>query len=160
MTNNIVMATPTCIELEPSPIPSEWIVEGTPNAWNKEVAVSHDRISRTYVWECSEGRFHWHYEKDESVVVLSGEAFLVKPDGREVRFAEGDVGFFPEGTVCLWRVPGPFRKIAILHEPIWRPIAYAAKAWNRFARLIGFPGGPRLTGLDDCRLSAYSRQVG
>ena len=147
MSKSIVMATPTCLELSPSSIPVEWIFSGSPKAWNKEVATSHDRISQIVVWECTAGHFNWHYNKDESVVVISGEAFLVKPDGQEVRFGAGDVGFFPAGTTCTWRVPGLFRKIAVMREPMWRPLGYAAKAWNRLLRMVGLarPSMPTLS---------------
>jgi len=130
-----MMATAATVELSPSSIPIEWVLDGTPQAWNKEVSNSNDRISQIIVWECTAGLFKWHYKKDESVTVISGEAFLVKSDGQEIRFGAGDVGFFPAGTVCTWRVPGPFRKVAVLREPMWRPIGYVAKAWNRLLQI-------------------------
>lgn len=142
MAKSIVMATPSCVELLPSPLPADWILGGTPKAWEKEVVTSRDRISRTFIWECTAGHFNWHYNKDESVVVLSGEAFLIQPDGEEVRFGAGDVGYFPAGTTCTWRVPGQFRKIAVLREPMWRSVGYAAKVWNRLVRTVGLAGRP------------------
>ncbi len=157
MSKSIVMATPTCVELSPSSIPAEWILSGAPKAWNKEVSTSHDRISQIVVWECTAGLFKWYYNKDESVVVISGEAFLIKPDGQEVRFGAGDVGFFPAGTTCTWRVPGPFRKIAVMREPMWRPLGYAAKAWNRLLRMVGFAGRPSMPMLDCVSLSSAQR---
>jgi hypothetical protein len=95
----------------------------------------------------------WHYKKDESVVVISGEAFLIKPDGKEIRFGAGDVGFFPARTVCTWRVPGPFRKVAVLREPMWRPIGYAAKAWNRLLQRLGLAAKPSLDSIDHADLT-------
>ena len=74
MSKRIVMVTAAGTALEPSPIPKDWILAGTPEARNKEVARSHDRTSYTSVWECSPGRFNWHYTKDEVLVVVSGEA--------------------------------------------------------------------------------------
>lgn len=160
MTKSIVMATATCVELAPSPIPAEWILGGTPKAWEKGVAKSHDRISQTFVWECTAGHFKWYYRKDESVVVLSGEAFLIRPNGEEVRFGAGDVGYFPAGTTCTWRVPGQFRKVAVLREPLWRPLGYAVKVWNRLVRMIIGAGRPSLIGLDYASLSSPPRQIG
>ncbi len=152
------MATPTSLELSPSPIPTEWILKGTPKARNNWISKSQDRISQIVLWECSAGQFEWHYEKDESVIVLSGEAFLIKPDGQEVRFGAGDVGYFPARTVCTWRVPGPFRKIAVVQDPIWRPLGYAAKARNRLFRMFGFINRPAFLSLDDTRLSSSRSQ--
>lgn len=154
-----MMATAAAVELSPSSIPAEWVLSGVPKAWNKEVSNSDDRISQIIVWECTAGLFKWHYKKDESVTVISGEAFLIKPDGEEVRFGAGDVGFFPAGTVCTWRVPGPFRKVAVLREPVWRPVGYAAKAWNRLMLALGLKGRPRFAGLDNAQLAAQPRQA-
>ena len=159
MSRSIVMATATCVELQPSSIPTEWILSGTPQAWNKEIANSHDRIVQTVVWECTAGQFYWHYSKDESVVVLSGEAFLINDSGQELRFGPGDVGFFPAGTVCTWRVPGRFRKVAVLSEPMWRPLGYAVKAWNRLVQMVGLTGKPSVVTLDHISLNEPPHQV-
>jgi uncharacterized protein len=128
---SVVQVMPARVDLSPSTIPHEWVLDGTPEAWNKEVATSRDRMSQVVVWECTAGLFTWHYSKDESVMVISGEAFLIKEDGHEVRFGPGDMGFFPAGITCKWRVPGPFRKVAVMREPMWRPLGFAVKAWNR-----------------------------
>ena len=71
----IVRVAPDGIDLEPCGIPSEWILSGTRGAWNKEVARSYDRVAQIVVWECTGGHFKWHYSKDESVIVILGEAF-------------------------------------------------------------------------------------
>jgi uncharacterized cupin superfamily protein len=157
VSKQIVLATPECVELAPSSIPSEWVISGTPQAWNKEVSTSHDRISQIVVWECTAGQFRWHYRKDESVIVISGEAFLINPDGHEVRFGAGDVGFFPAGSICTWRVPGRFRKVAVLREPMWRPLGWAAKAWNRLMGMVGMGGGSTPMSLDIARLASTAR---
>lgn len=138
MSKSVVMAAPATVDLNPSSIPADWILSGTPKAWNKEVSRSHDSISQIVIWECTAGHFKWYYSKDESVIVISGEAFLIKPDGHEIRFGAGDVGFFPAGTTCTWRVPGLFRKVAVIQDPMWRPLAYAVRAWNRFLQMAGF----------------------
>jgi len=157
LSKSIVMATPAAVELSPSSIPEEWVLSGSPKARNREVSNSSDRISQIVVWECTAGVFKWHYKKDESVTVISGEAFLIKPDGQEIRFGAGDAGFFPAGTVCTWRVPGPFRKVAVLREPMWRPIGYVAKAWNRFLQIVGLAARPSMPDLRCVSLSSAPR---
>jgi uncharacterized cupin superfamily protein len=151
------MATPAAVELSPSSIPAEWIIEGTPKAWSKRISRTRDEISEVVVWECTAGHFTWHYKKDESVTVISGEAFLIKPNGEEIRFGAGDVGFFPAGTVCTWRVPGLFRKVAVMREPMWHPVGYAAKACNRLLQWLGLAAIPSLESLDHAGLSATRR---
>lgn len=160
MSNLVVRATLTAVGLEPSSIPVDWILSGTPKAWKKELARTPDQISRMDVWECTAGQFNWHYDKNESVVVISGEAFLMKPDGKELRFGAGDVGFFPAGTVCTWRVPNRFRKVAVLQESMWRPVGYAAKAWNRILQVTGLSGKPSLVFADQGVFSEPPRKVG
>jgi uncharacterized protein len=49
------------------------------------------------VWECTAGRFHWHYVKDEVLVVVVGEAFVTNEKGEERRLGPGDLAFFPAG---------------------------------------------------------------
>jgi uncharacterized cupin superfamily protein len=160
VSKSIVMATPTCVELKPLTIPADWIIKGTPEAWYGEVSRSHDRTSQTVVWECTAGLFRWHYYKEESVVVLSGEAFLIDQNGQEIPFRQGDVGLFPAGTTCTWRVPGRFRKVAVLREPILRPMWYATRAWNRIVRMVGLASRPSIIGLDRASLSAPPGQMG
>lgn len=157
---SVVRAIPASVDLTPTTIPPEWVLSGSPKAWNKEVARSHDRISQIVVWECTEGHFKWHYSKEESVIVVSGEAFLVNDDGQEFRFGPGDVGFFPAGTICTWRVPGRFRKVAVLQEPMWRPLGFAVKAFNRLLSIAGVSRKPRLTFTSHESLGEAPHQVG
>ena len=98
------MASST-LDLRPLPIKPEWILGGSPEAWYKDVAISRDGMSELVVWECSAGLFEWHYKKDESLIVISGEAFVTTENYRELRLGPGDVAFFPAGTSSTWRVP-------------------------------------------------------
>ena len=160
MSKSIVRVAPASVGLEPCGISADWILSGTPTAWNKEVARSYDRISQIVVWECTEGHFKWHYNKDESVIVVSGEAFLVNDNGQELRFGPGDVGFFPAGTTCTWRVPGRFRKVAVMREPMWRSLGFAVKAWNRLLSIAGVSRKPRLTFVSHESLGEAPHQAG
>ena len=155
----IVRLVPATIDLEPSGIPAELIISGTPKAWNKEVSSSRDRMSQIIVWECTAGRFKWYYEKDESVIVISGEAFLIDENGEELRFGPGDVGFFPAGSLCEWRVPGPFRKVAVMREPMSRPLGMAVKAWNRILQMLGLAGRPSVASPDRATLTEPTSRV-
>lgn len=156
----IVRATPSSVDLTPSTIPPEWVLDGKPIAWNKEVARSRDRMSQIVVWECTAGLFIWHYIKDEPMIVISGEAFLIQKNGQELRFGPGDMGYFPAGTTCTWRVPGPFRKMAVMREPMWRPLGFAVKAWNRLFRMVGLTGRPSSTSVNLATFSESPRKVG
>ena len=137
---SIVMATPATVELGPEPIPQEWILSGAPVARSKVLARSRDWTSSTVVWDCTEGSFRWHYSQDETVLFLSGEAFLLLENGEERRFGSGDLGFFPAGTTCTWRVSGQCRKVAVLKETMSRPLGLCLKAWKKALRVVGLAG--------------------
>ena len=156
----VVKVAPSSVDLRPSPIEPEWILSGSPKAWNKEIARSRDRMAQIVVWECSAGFFIWHYSKDESLIVISGEAFVTMENGQEIRLGPGDVAFFPAGTTCTWRVTGPLRKVAVMREPMWRPLGYAVKAWNRVVRLVGLTGKPPLSPAAEAIFSEPPRKVG
>jgi len=125
------------MELAPEPIPQDWIVSGTPIARSRNLSKSRDLASSIVVWDCTAGCFHWHYNQDETILVISGEAFLVNEDGDERRFGPGDVGFFPAGATSMWRVADRFRKVAVLRESMGRPLGFCLKAWKRLLRVVG-----------------------
>src|ERR1700674_1523665 len=140
MSKSIVMATPATVDLQPEPIPPEWILSGTPEARGKTLVRSHDWASHIVVWDCTPGSFHWHYSSDEVLIVVSGEAFLINEKGEERRFGPGDLGFFPAGTSCTWRVSEHIRKIAVLRETMWRPLGFSLKVWNKVLRIVVLSG--------------------
>jgi hypothetical protein len=78
----------------------------------------------------------WHYDRDEAIVILDGEAFLIDKNGFEQRYGPGDVILFPRGMQTRWRVPNYMRKVAFLKLNTPLPLAIATKAWNRAARLL------------------------
>lgn len=137
MSKLIVTAIPSVVELAPKPIPSEWILSGAPEARSNLIARSHDWTSSIVVWDCTAGRFTWHYCSDEVIMVVSGEAFLVNESGDERRFGPGDIGFFPAGTSVTWRVPRRIRKVAVLRETMWRPLGFVLKISKKLLRVIG-----------------------
>jgi hypothetical protein len=104
------------------------------------VVRSHDRTSHIVVWDCTPGSFKWHYGMDEAIVVVSGEAFMINDKGEERRFGPGDLGFFPAGTSCTWRITEHLRKVGVLRESMWRPLGLAVKAWHKLLRILGLAG--------------------
>ena len=132
------------IEMQQSyqPLNPDWVIGGQPGSRYKTLSATKDRASNVVLWECTPGTFNWHYEKDEMIFVLSGEAWVTDAEGRERRFAGGDYGFFPAGTTCRFRVDNHLRKIAVLRETMSVPHGFGLKVWNKL-RQIAFPtGGP------------------
>jgi len=133
----ILVDCPEKAELQPEPIPQEWILAGTPQARGNKLVTSHDWTSSVVVWECTPGSFKWHYTKDETVLFLSGEAFMINEEGEERRFGAGDLIFIPAGTKCNWRVTEQIRKVAVLRETMWRPLGFSLKISKKFLRITG-----------------------
>ena len=140
MSKSILIAHPLNTVLAPEPIPPEWILGGNPEAQSHRLVRSRDWVSSVVVWECKAGQFRWHYGTEETILVISGEAFMINEKGEERRFATGDVGYFPAGSECTWRVPDHIKKVAVLRETMWRPIGFSLKAWNKFLRMVGLAG--------------------
>lgn len=137
MSKAVLIVSPDHVELEPGEIPTDWILNGSPSTCSKILIRSHDWLANTVVWECTAGTFHWHYNQDEAVMVLSGEAIMTNDEGQQRQFGAGDFGFFPAGTSCTWCVPDHFRKVAVLKEPVWRPFGFGLKVYNKLLRTAG-----------------------
>jgi uncharacterized protein len=125
------------LELSPDPIYEKWILSGDPVARSKTLASSPDGASTTVLWDCTSGSFYWRYRQDESVLFLSGDAYLLEENGTEHRFTGGDFAFFPAGTMAKWRVDHCVRKIAFLHEPTLGFAVPAITLWNKLKRKLG-----------------------
>jgi uncharacterized cupin superfamily protein len=137
MSKSIMIATASSVDLEPAPISPDWILAGTPEARNRVVAKSHDRTSYVMVWECTPGRFNWHYTQDEELVVISGEVFITTETGEERRLGPGDWALFPARSSATWRVTQRVRKVAVFRVPIPRPLAFCLRAWDKLLRVGG-----------------------
>jgi hypothetical protein len=88
-------------------------------------------------WDCTAGRFQWHYNVDETLVVLAGEAFISSDGGEETRIGPGDVVYFPAGVSATWRVTDYIRKVAFLRQPVPPPFGFGVRAWHAFLRMAG-----------------------
>jgi len=137
MSKSIVVAPATTADRTAGPVTPSWVLSGKPETRSKELARSHDRTSNVMAWDCTAGSFTWHYNKDEVLVVLEGEAFITNETGEERRIGPGDVVFFPAGTSSKWHVPKYIRKVAFLRHTMPRPFGLAVLAWNLFLRIVG-----------------------
>jgi len=144
MDQSIVIAATNATDLEPAPITPSWILSGTPQARNKLLATSKDRTSSILVWECTPGRFNWHYTEDETVVLLSGEVFISNGSGQERRIGVGDMAFFPAGSSCTWRITDRVRKVAVLRDALPMPMGLGLRVWNKLLRVVGLKGNSPL----------------
>ncbi len=121
------------IELQSAPIEPSWVQGGRPIARNKLLSVSKDTTACTLVWDCSPGRFDWHYDKDETIHILSGRAILDDGTQPPRTIRPGDVVFIPAGSCVHWVVEEHIRKLAFFRRTLPAPLHHAIRAvrWLR-----------------------------
>lgn len=117
-------------DLRPDPIPREWIREGNPTARRKLLVGSSDDMASTHMWDCTAGRFDWHYKADEVIYVVEGFVLVEDRAGRRRRLEAGDTFLFPAGSSFYWTVPHYIRKIAFLHAPLSRKVRLLKGVYN------------------------------
>ena len=117
----LIETTNLNVTLTPRPIEPSWITEGNPVAQWHVLSRSADGLASTMVWECSEGRFNWYYDFDETVLILEGSIVLESDGMPPTRYVAGDVIFFKDGAHAKWHVEGRVRKLAFCRktQPVW-----------------------------------------
>jgi hypothetical protein len=86
---------------------------------------STDGLAFTVVWHCTEGKFNWFYDFDETILILEGSIVLESATMRPTRYGPGDVVFFRNGAHAKWHVEGYVKKLAFcrLTQPAWFGLA-------------------------------------
>ena len=124
------------VDLKPSPIEPSWIIEGNPEARAHRLSASADGAARTYIWSCTEGKFHWYYDVDETIVILAG-SILLEWEGMPVkRYGVGDVIFFRRGAHAKWQVEGYVKKVAFCRQTNPIGFGFAIRAVNKLKRMF------------------------
>jgi uncharacterized cupin superfamily protein len=140
------------VSLNPSPIYSDWVLDGEPLARKRIVSVSDDGTACTIFWDCTAGHFKWIYDIDETVYVIEGAAIINEHGGAEQRVQAGDTVFFPAGSRADWTVEKYVRKIAFCRSPLPWQVTFAKRVVKTARRLLGKgnhgqeSGGPGMFG--------------
>ena len=61
------------------------------------------------VWSCGVSVFDWHYDSEETALIVEGDV-TVEYNGGSIRFGAGDYVVFPQGLSCVWKVAAPVKK--------------------------------------------------
>jgi uncharacterized cupin superfamily protein len=128
------------VNLTPKPIEPSWIIEGNPVAQWCVVSKSADGLASTMVWECTEGKFNWYYDFDETIMILEGAIVLESDTMRPTRYGPGDVIFFRNGAHARWHVQGRVRKLAFCRTTQPFVLGFALRAFNKIKRAL-LPSG-------------------
>lgn len=142
MSNSLIEIAKLAAELTPRPIEPSWIIEGNPQARSSLLSTSADGLASTMVWECSEGRFDWYYDFDETVLILEGSIVLESDDMPATRYVAGDVIFFKDGAHARWHVEGRVKKFAFCRktQPVW--LGFALRVFLKLKKIL-MPSGSR-----------------
>jgi uncharacterized cupin superfamily protein len=129
------------VDLTPRPIEPSWIIDGKPVASACTLSQSADGTATTIVWHCTEGKFNWYYDFDETILILEGSIVLENDTMRPKRYGPGDVIFFKDGAHAKWHVEGHVKKLAFCRktQPLW--LGFALRATSKFRRLLMPVGG-------------------
>jgi uncharacterized cupin superfamily protein len=126
----------TTSKLTPSPIERSWIIEGNPVAQLSTLSRSADGQAWTVVWQCSEGKFHWYYDIDETILILEG-SIVIECDGMPpTRYGPGDVIFFRDGAHAKWEVEGHVRKLAFCRKTQPVLLNFVLRALSKIKRTL------------------------
>jgi len=130
------------VNLTPRPIEPSWIIEGNPSAQSCVLSKSADGMASTMVWECSEGKFNWYYDFDETILILEGSIVLDSDDMPPTRYGPGDVVFFRDGAHARWHVEGRVRKLAFCRKTSPVLLGFALRVFSKIKRTL-MPSGKR-----------------
>ncbi|WP_373505496.1 cupin domain-containing protein [Aestuariivirga sp.] len=141
VTTKPVIFSKANVELNPSPIRADWIIEGRPVARNAILSRSEDQTACTIVWDCSEGKFNWHYDFDETVYFIEGSVTIEDGHGPARTLGPGDVIFFPAGSHAVWTVHEYIRKVAFCRKILPAPVGALIKTARAIKHKISPPKG-------------------
>lgn len=125
------------VDLKPAPIEPSWILEGNPEARSYALSTSACGTAMTLIWSCTEGKFNWYYDCDETIMILEGSIVLESEGLPPERYGVGDVIFFRKGAHAKWHVEGYVKKVAFCRQasPVW--LGFAIRAVNKL-KLMSF----------------------
>ena len=128
------------VNLTPRPIEPSWIIEGNPVAQGCVLSQSADALASTMVWQCSEGKFNWYYDFDETILILEGSIVLENDGMRPTRYGPGDVIFFKDGAHAKWHVEGHVKKLAFCRTTQPVLLGFALRVVAKLKRILLPPG--------------------
>jgi uncharacterized protein len=142
MSRSLIETAKLVVNLSPRPIEPSWIIEGNPTAQAAVLSQSADGLATTIVWQCSEGKFNWYYDFDETILILEGSIVLENDSMAPTRYGPGDVIFFKDGAHAKWHVEGHVRKLAFCRKTQPVLVGFALRVFSKLKRTL-LPSGKR-----------------
>ena len=144
MSGALIETANLVVNLTPRPIEPSWIIEGNPVAQWCVLSKSADGLASTMVWECTEGKFNWYYDFDETILILEGSIVLENDTMKPTRYSAGDIIFFKDGAHARWHGEGRVRKLAFCRTTQPMLLGFALRVFNKFKRIL-LPSGKQQT---------------
>src|SRR3984885_6655309 len=144
MSRALIETAKLAVNLTTRPIEPSWIIEGNPVAEWCVLSKSADGLAFTVVWECTEGKFNWYYDFDETILIFEGSIVLENDTMKPTRYSAGDVIFFKDGAHARWHVEGRVRKLAFCRTTQPMLLGFALRVFNKFKRIL-LPSGKQQT---------------
>jgi uncharacterized protein len=142
MSRALIETANLAASLTPRPIEPSWIIEGNPVAQCSTLSKSADGTASTMVWQCSEGKFNWYYDFDETILILEGSIVLENDAMPPTRYGPGDVVFFKDGAHARWHVEGHVKKLAFCRKTQPVLLGFALRVFSKLKRTL-MPSGKR-----------------
>ncbi|SHK36689.1 hypothetical protein SAMN05444159_3086 [Bradyrhizobium lablabi] len=142
MSRTLIETANLVVNLTPRPIEPSWIIEGNPVAQCCVLSKSADGLASTMVWQCSEGKFNWYYDFDETILILEGAIVLESDTMGPTRYGPGDVIFFKDGAHAKWHVDGRVKKLAFCRKTQPVLLGFALRVFSKIKRTL-LPSGKR-----------------
>ena len=115
-----------------APIPAAQVLGGDPRARSCGLHASRTGGVSMNLWDCTAGRFRWHFAGDELIQVLEGEVHVTDSVGTVHTLRAGDTAHFASGSSTTWEIPDYLKKLAVHRSPATLPDRLLSKAM-RFA---------------------------
>jgi uncharacterized cupin superfamily protein len=142
MSRSLIETANLVVNLAPRPIEPSWIIEGNPVAQCCILSQSADGLATTMVWRCTEGKFNWYYDFDETILILEGSIVLESDTMAPTRYGAGDVVFFRDGAHAKWHVEGHVKKLAFCRKTQPVLLGFALRVFSKIKRTL-MPAGKR-----------------
>jgi len=120
----------------PFPMQIERVIAGNPVVQCSLLSKSPDGLAWTVVWECSQGKFYWDYDYDETILVLEGSVIIECDGSGPTRYGPGDVIFFKHGATAKWHIEDRIRKLAFCRKSQPAPLVLAFRVFSKIKRML------------------------
>ena len=75
----------------------------------KPTEQEREEMLKLPTWGCEVSEFDWHYDQEETCLLMEGQVEVTYEGGSAV-FGAGDMVTFPKGMSCVWKVSKPVHK--------------------------------------------------